>query len=357
MNSSVIPVFSLGMATTGLADISLQEAPLTLRISDSLVFFSIWLACLLSTAIIFFLFYRTVSLREVSGYLMVTITTIDFATAQFIVFPSIYSVAVFDIPWKDTFLCTVQALLNVYLQNLKALTITLCALDRVFSIAYPFQYIAHATATKFYLATGVTAVLALIIPLIEFAFLNWESVADLNSGICWLIPEQNENTVMYYVSMVVNAFLPGAVVMLSYGAIFVIVIYQRSKTEAITVTRGCGAATDERRATPMNVGVSFLSHLAACKMLFVVTSLYFLSFVPIIVADHFFQKAKYVVWYHVCNYLVYFSTTTNCAIYYKMNKNFKASFKRYLTRLLECCHSADSHKLINSSNGMQTCAV
>ena len=353
MNSTVAASFS--HVTTGVPDISLQEAPLSLRISDSLVFFSIWLACLFSTGIILSLFYQTVSLREVSGYLMVTITTIDFATAQFIVFPSIYSVAVFDIPWKDTFLCTVQALLNVYLQNLKALTITLCALDRVFSIAYPFQYIAHATATKFYLASWVTAILALVIPLIEFVFLNWESVADLNSGICWLIPEQNENTAMYYVSMIVNAFLPGAIVVLSYGAIVVIVIYQRSKTQAVTLTAAAGTQDERRPNAAVNVGVSFLSHLAACKMLFVVTSLYFLSFLPIIVADHFFQKAKYVVYYHVCNYLVYFSTTTNCAIYYKMNKNFKASFKRHFTKMTQFCSSTDSQKLMNSS--IQVCAV
>ena len=305
------------------------EVPLSLRFCDAFVFFCIWLLALFSTIVIFYLFSKTVSLREVSGYLMVTLTSIDFLTAQFFLFPSIYTIAAHEIPWSNSVLCDIQGFTNVYLQNFKSLTITLCALDRVFSIASPFSYGHYATTLNFWIAFVTIGCLASILPIIQFAFLGWYGGQDIDSGICWAM-SPDQNSTMYYISMVLNAFMPGAIVLVSYGTIIGIVIYQRSTIQQQDLSASKRSSQDVRNST-VQAGVTFLAHLAACKMLFIVTLLYFLTFVPIIVADHAFSndaELSDLVLYHVCNYFYYVSVCMNFIIYYRMNKNFKQAFNK-----------------------------
>ena len=57
-----------------------------LRILDPSVYFLLWLSTNIGCALILYLFYKTSQLREVSGYLMVTITCIDMFIAQVILF-------------------------------------------------------------------------------------------------------------------------------------------------------------------------------------------------------------------------------------------------------------------------------
>ncbi len=302
-----------------------EKESLEIRVCDASVFFLIYVFTLVSSAAIFYLFLRTSQLREVSGYLMATITSIDFLTAQFIVCPSIYSLGVYDIPWDNTVFCHIQGFLNLFLQDLKALTITLCALDRLFSISNPFTYVRMATTFNFVIVLLATILLALTCPLVQFGFLGWTTQADKASGICWSVGRHG-NSFDYYAGMVLSAFLPGAVVLVSYGVIVVIVIYQRCKIQRLEESARDRNGRGQKNST-VHAGVSFLAHLAACKMLFIVTMLYFLTFVPIIVADHLFQSPQYLIYYHVCNYLAYVSTCTNFLIYYRMSKNFKQAFR------------------------------
>ena len=53
-----------------------------------------------------------------------------FLVFQVIILPSVYSTAAFAVPWVGTFLCTAQAAMNMFLTNLKAAVIMLCAIDR-----------------------------------------------------------------------------------------------------------------------------------------------------------------------------------------------------------------------------------
>ena len=70
-----------------------------------------------------------------------------------------------------------------------------------------------------------------------------------------------------------------------------------------------------------NAGLDWIQHLAACKMLFLVTVLYFLTHVPIYIADHFFVSSDVLM--TLCNYLAYLSTWTNVFIYYNTDSFFK----------------------------------
>ena len=311
-----------------------EEVQFALRFFDASVFFLIWFLTLISTILIFLLFNQTVRLREVSGYLMVTLTSIDFLTAQFFLFPSIYTVVAHEIPWGQSVLCDIQGFMNLYLQNFKALTITLCALDRVFSIASPFSYSRLATTFNFWISFVTITVLASVLPVIQFSFYGWRGGPDIDSGICWAVPP-DANLSMYYIGMVLNAFMPGAVVLICYGIIIGIVVSQRSAIQQQHSVAAKQSSHDSRKSTVQQAGVTFFSHLGACKMLFIVTILYFLTFVPIIVADHALKPREAIldlVLYHFCNYLFYVSVCMNFVIYYRMNKAFKLSFKTRFLR-------------------------
>ena len=80
--------------------------------------FSILTFC--GTVLIFTIFGSNKKLRSITGYLMITITLIDTATALFILTPSIYTTVVGSVPWDGSVFCSLQAYSNMFLQNFKA---------------------------------------------------------------------------------------------------------------------------------------------------------------------------------------------------------------------------------------------
>ena len=83
----------------------------------------------------------------------------NFFVFQVIILPSVYSTAAFAVPWVGTFLCPAQAAMNMFLTNLKAAVIMLCAIDRTCSIMFPFKYTLYAKPQLFWFEFGTICVL------------------------------------------------------------------------------------------------------------------------------------------------------------------------------------------------------
>ena len=88
-------------------------------------------------------------------------------------------------------------------------------------------------------------------------------------------------------------------------------------------------------------GMAILSHIKACRMLFVVTFIYFLGFMPYNLIDRYINSELAKPnphlpprWsYKVSTWLIMAQSLFNCAIFYKMNKTFKAAMRKLLKQL------------------------
>ena len=317
---------------------------------DPLVYgtFSILTFC--GSSLIFTIFGRYKKLRTITGYLMVIITLIDTATATFVLTPSIYTTIRGEVPWDGTIFCSIQAYCNMLLQNFKATLIMLCALERAVSLLWPFWY--QRVATKRLLAAFIVFIFgfSLIIPCYVWGYMRWPG-ASVGTPQCWPHVIDEGAFYVYWASIALDLIIPGIIVVLCYGTIVVIVIQQRNliKEQKRSLSSSCGQTRtceeieglDESKnsKTPARFtlirnnnftrsGLDWIQHLAACRMLFLVTVLYFMAHVPIHIANFFFDDNATLR--TICDYLAYVSTWSNFFIYYNTDTFFKTSAKEFI---------------------------
>ena len=323
--------------------------------------FSVLTVC--GSSLIFWLFATTKKLRSITGYLMLFITIIDSCTTLFILMPSVYTTIALQVPWEGTPLCSLQAYSNMFLQNFKANLVMLCALDRAYSLLRPFAYQRIVSKKVLFACLAMITLFSFTMPVYLWGYYGWPG-SSAGSPMCWPTVVDERAKFVYWTSIVLDLICPGIIVVICYGLIVVIVIKQRKaineqRQMSISVTnyvtdskpsqkrQSMGNSDSKQRQSSTdpesgkisltlnalrehnltNAGLDWIQHLAACKMLFLVTLLYFLAHVPIFVADHFFQSNAVLM--TVCNYLAYLSTWMNFIIYFNTDSFFKAATKTF----------------------------
>ena len=131
--------------------------------------------------------------------------------------------------------------------------------------------------------------------------------------------------------------IPGIVVLICYALIFSVVVKQRQQIRRMQDQM---AQMSNRRGSAGG-GMQILSHIKACRMLFVVTFIYFLGFMPYNLLDRYINselaKPKPELpprWcYKLSTWLIMAQSLLNCAIFYKMNKTFKGGMRKFLKQL------------------------
>ena len=332
-------------------------------ILDPIIYAIFSILTAIGSFLIFWLFTRNKKLRTITGYLMIFITIIDTCTALFVLVPSVFTTIAGFVPWEDTVICSLQAYSNMFLQNFKACLIMLCALDRAYSLLRPFAYQRQVTKKVLFACLVLITFFAMIMPVYLWGYRGWKG-SPSGSPMCWPTLQDETSKVIYWISIAVDLICPGIIVVICYGLIVVIVIKQRKAIQEqkhmMSLSNNCSRESEKRtpkhppvthqqsEALPVpgsqnannklsttlsairghtitNAGLDWIQHLAACKMLFLVTVLYFLTHVPIYIADHFFLSN--IVLMTFCNYLAYLSTWMNFVIYFNTDSFFKNAAK------------------------------
>ena len=123
------------------------------------------------------------------------------------------------------------------------------------------------------------------------------------------------------------------------------------------------AAMNNRRGS-VGGGMQILSHIKACQMLFIVTLIYFLGFLPYMLMDRYINHELEKqhpnlppMWsYKLSTWLIIVQSLLNCAIFYKMNKTFKQGLQKLLrqfppTNFLFSNLRSDGTTMMTSVNG------
>ncbi|XP_075242620.1 olfactory receptor 51I2-like isoform X2 [Convolutriloba macropyga] len=282
-----------------------------------------------SSSFVIFVVIRTPQLHYPPGYLMVCMSLCDVFMALLI---GSAVVPAFDHDFRyPTYVCHGQALLLAFFQNVNAMCLMVSALDQFVSIYWPLKYHQLVTTEKL-IGTFVTiGFLGTLIP-VYWAIVD-NSWFDDYLYICFLV--SNDVTLTNF-QMLLMFVTPGVVVLICY----LLILASVWKERALAVRE----QKQGRRSSAAAQGIQIVAQLNACKMLFLVTVIFFLSFIPYMAVDRYivvFDDIPPVWVFKLSGWFIFIQSLLNFFLFYKMNVGFKRGAHKYfeevplLSRLVE----------------------
>ncbi|XP_075248956.1 trace amine-associated receptor 7c-like isoform X2 [Convolutriloba macropyga] len=318
-----------------------------------------------SSIIVILVVWRTSALHTPPGFLMIIMSICDLLLSTILAMSTVNVIqrkSVFP-----TYVNVVLAVMFATFQNGNAMALMVSAIDQLISILKPLQYPSISTPKRILtvfismLAFSVLFVIFLVFMAYKYT-VEQEKKGETGTSLLYYDDLTHLQFVACYEKMTQHMamsffMIPGAVVLVCYGIIFTVVVRQRQEIRRMQTQQ---AAMSSRRGSTGG-GMQILSHIKACQMLFIVTLVYFLGFLPYMLMDRYINSQLDKerpqlppLWmYKLFTWLIIVQSLLNCAIFYKMNKNFKLGLQ--LLRQLPITKRLFSNLRSDGTTMMTTC--
>ncbi|XP_063716624.1 orexin/Hypocretin receptor type 1-like [Symsagittifera roscoffensis] len=289
--------------------------------------------------------WTTSGLHTSPGFLMVIMSMCDVLLSTILAMSTVNVILRKNVfpQWVNVAL----AMMFATFQNGNAMALMVSAIDQCISILKPLHYPLISTPRRILVVfVSMLLVSLLFVLYLTYASYSYTQKVKQAGGQQLSMLYYDELTHLQFVACygevtphlaMLFFVLPGAVVLVCYGVIFIVVVKQRQEIRRMQAQLTSMAA---RRGSVAS-GLQFLSHIKACRMLFIVTLVYFLGFLPYMLMDRYINDQLQTerepklppLWsYKLATWLIMAQSLLNCAIFYRMNSKFKQGFHRLLNK-------------------------